>query len=166
MSVSDELRAQTPETGTGAGGGGPAARRILVPVRLAADAGPALALAASLCDPASGMLRLVHVRIYDPPVRGGARFYPQTAAEAAAVADEAMLTVWAWGLRADSAVAKAPRGKAAEAIAAEAGGWNAHVIVLTRQPRTAVSRLLLGSVPDRVMRKSGCPVLAVHPGRT
>jgi nucleotide-binding universal stress UspA family protein len=40
------------------------------------------------------------------------------------------------------------------------------VIVLTRQPRTAVSRLLLGSVPDRVMRKSGCPVLAVHPGRT
>jgi nucleotide-binding universal stress UspA family protein len=108
MSVADELRAQAPDTGAGAGGGGPAARRILVPVRLAADAGPALALAASLCDTASGMLRLVHVRIYDPPVRGGARFYPQTAA----------------------------------------------------------SRLLLGSVPDRVMRKSGCPVLAVHPGRT
>jgi nucleotide-binding universal stress UspA family protein len=111
------------------------------------------------------VLRLVHVRIYDPPVRGGARFYPQTAAEAAAVVDEAMLAVWGWGLRADSAVVKAPRGKVAAAIAAEAAGWNPHVIVLTRRPRTAISRLLWGCVPDQVMRQSGCPVLTVHPGR-
>jgi nucleotide-binding universal stress UspA family protein len=165
MSVADELRAQAP--GATAAGGGPALRRILVPVRQAADAAPALALAARLCDTASGTLRLVHVRIYDPPVRGyPARFYPETGDVAAAVVDEAMLTVWGWGLRADSAVVTAPRGKVAEAIAAEAAGWNANVIVLTRRPRTAVSRLLWGCVPDRVMRKSGCPVLAVHRGRT
>jgi hypothetical protein len=48
MPVTNEPRTQAPDTGTGAGGGGPAARRILVPVRQTADAGPALALAASL----------------------------------------------------------------------------------------------------------------------
>jgi nucleotide-binding universal stress UspA family protein len=165
MSLADELMAAAP--GAGPAGGGPALRRILVPVDLAADAAPALALAAGLCDPASGVLRLVHVRIYDPPVRGyPARFYPETDDVAAGVVDAAMLTVWARGLRADAAVVKAPRGKVAAAIAAEAAGWNAHVIVLTRRPRTAVSRLLWGCVPDQVMRKSGCPVLAVHPGRT
>jgi nucleotide-binding universal stress UspA family protein len=164
MSVAGELRAQAP--GAGAAGGGPALRRILVPVRLAADAGPALALAARLCDTASGAVRLVHVRIYDPPVRGyPARFYPETGDAAAAVVDEAMLTVWRWGLRAGTAVVTAPRGKVAAAIAAEADGWNADVIVLARRPRMAVSRLLWGCVPDQVMRKSGCPVLAVHPGR-
>jgi nucleotide-binding universal stress UspA family protein len=102
---------------------------------VAADAAPALALAARLCDTTSGTVRLVHVRIYDPPARGyPARFYPEAREVAAA-------------------------------IAAEAAGWDAHVIVLTRRPRTAVSRLLQGCVPDQVMRKSGCPVLAVHPGR-
>jgi nucleotide-binding universal stress UspA family protein len=166
MSVADELRAAH-APGAGAAGGGPALRRILVPVGLAGDAVPALALAARLCDTASGLLRLVHVRIYDPPVRGyPARFYPETRDAAAAAVDEAMLTVWGWGLRADSAVVTAPRGKVAAAIAAEAAGWDAHVIVLTRRPRTAVSRLLWGCVPDQVMRKSGCPVLAVHPGRS
>lgn len=39
--------------------------------------------------------------------------------------------------------------------AGAATGWNADVIVL-----------LWGCVPDQVMRQSGCPVLAVHPGRT
>jgi nucleotide-binding universal stress UspA family protein len=166
MSVAHELRAHAPGAGA-AGGGGPALRRILVPVRVAADAAPALALAARLCDTTSGTVRLVHVRIYDPPARGyPARFYPEAREVAAAVVDAAMLTVWGWGLRADSAVVTAPRGKVAAAIAAEAAGWDAHVIVLTRRPRTAVSRLLQGCVPDQVMRKSGCPVLAVHPERT
>jgi nucleotide-binding universal stress UspA family protein len=30
----------------------------------------------------------------------------------------------------------------------------------------AIARLLLGSVPDQVMRRAACPVLAVHPRRT
>jgi hypothetical protein len=33
--------------------------------------------------------------------------------------------------------------------------------VLARRPRPAVSRLVRGSVPDQVMRKASCPVLAI-----
>jgi nucleotide-binding universal stress UspA family protein len=60
-------------------------------------------------------------------------------------------------------VVDAPRGQEAEAIARYATIWHADVIVLTRHPRSAMGRLLSGSVPDQVMRKASCPVLAVHP---
>jgi nucleotide-binding universal stress UspA family protein len=39
------------------------------------------------------------------------------------------------------------------------------MIVMTRRPGPAIYRLVLGSVPDRVMRMAHCPVLAVHPNR-
>jgi nucleotide-binding universal stress UspA family protein len=111
------------------------------------------------------VLSLVHVRIYDPPLRGAGRFYPETAEEAAAVLDEALLTLWASGLRAAAAVVTAQRGQVAAAIARQASAWPADVIVLTRRPRPAVGRLMLGSVSDQVMRTASCPVLAVHPRR-
>ena len=37
------------------------------------------------------------------------------------------------------------------------------LVVLTRHPKLAMSRLVRGSVPDQVMREAGCPVLAVPP---
>jgi hypothetical protein len=49
------------------------------------------------------------VRIYDPPLRRSGRFYPQTAAEAAAVLDEALLMAWAYAGR-PSRPASAPLG--------------------------------------------------------
>ena len=102
------------------------------------------------------------MRIYDPPLRGAAPFYPQSRSEAAAVPDEALPMVWAHGLRAATAVVEAPRGDVAAAIAWQASDWRADVIVMTRRPSPAICRLFHGSVPDRVMRKSDCPVLAVH----
>jgi nucleotide-binding universal stress UspA family protein len=47
----------------------------------------------------------------------------------------------------------------------DASAWRADVIVLTRRPRPAISRMVLGSVADQVMRKASCPVLTVHPKR-
>ena len=146
-----------------ASGDGPSFRRILVPIRLAGDAAEIMAVAARVCHSANGVLRLLHVRIYDPPLRNSGRFYPQTVDEAAAVLDEAMLLAWGYGLRATTAVVAAPRGKVAAAIAAQASAWPADMIVMTRRPRPAICRLLLGSVPDKVMRMASCPVLAVHP---
>ena len=54
-------------------------------------------------------------------------------------------------------------GGGAEAIAWQAAAWPADLIVLTRPPRLAITRLVGGSVPDQVMRKASCPVLAVPP---
>jgi nucleotide-binding universal stress UspA family protein len=152
-----------PGTDALASGYGPTFRRILVPIRLAADAAETLAVAARICSSADGVLRLLHVRIYDPPLRGAARFYPQSRSEAAAIPDEALPMVWAYGLRAATAVVEAPRGDVAAAIAWQASDWRADVIVMTQRPSPAICRLFHGSVPDRVMRKSDCPVLAVHP---
>jgi nucleotide-binding universal stress UspA family protein len=153
-----------PGTDTLAPGDGPSFRRILVPIRHTSEAAETLAVAARVCSLANGMLRLLHVRIFDPPTRGSGRFYPETRSEAAAIPDEALPIVWAYGLRASTAVVDAQRGEIAAAIARQASAWPADMIVMTRRPSPAICRLLLGSVPDQVMRKSNCPVLAVHPG--
>jgi nucleotide-binding universal stress UspA family protein len=145
-------------------GGGPSFRRVLVPVGLAADAVQTLAVAARVCSSLNGTLQLLHIRIFDPPMRGYGRFYPQTRSEAAAVPDDALPVIWTYGVQATTAVVEAPRGGIAAAIAKQAAAWQADVIVMTRRPSRAILRLFLGSVPDEVMRKASCPVLAVRPG--
>ena len=149
---------------------GPWLRPILVAVRAPGEAARSLAVAARVCRTIGGVLRLVHVRTYDRPVRRAGRFYPQTAGDAAAVLDKALLAVWACGgPRAATAVADAERREvareAASAVAWQASLWRADLIVLTRRPKLAVSGLVMGCVPDQVMRQANCPVLAVHPRR-
>jgi nucleotide-binding universal stress UspA family protein len=146
-------------------GEGSSFRRILVPIRATGDAVDALAVAASVCSSTKGVLRLIHVRIFDPPMRGSSRFYPETVSEAAAVADEALPVIWAYGVRAMTSVVDAPRGEIAAAIARQAAAWPADVIVMSRRPSSAFWRFVMGSIPDQVMRRATCPVLAVHPER-
>jgi nucleotide-binding universal stress UspA family protein len=155
-----------PGTDALAAGDGPSIRRVLVPVRSPGHAAEALGVAARVCRDTNAVLRLVHVRAYDPPMpRCPGRFYPESVADAEAVLDEALVAVWRGGARASTAVVDAPRGDEADAIARYASAWHADVIVLTRRPKSVVVRMLSGSVPDQVMRKANCPVLAVHPGR-
>jgi nucleotide-binding universal stress UspA family protein len=65
--------------------------------------------------------------------------------------------------RATTAVVDARHSDVAVAIARQAAAWPADLIVLTRRPRLAITRLVGGSVPDQVMRKASCPVPAVPP---
>jgi len=166
MSVSHHLREAIPDTDV-PDGGESSFRRILIPVRSPSESAEALAVGARVCrSTINGVLRLIHIRIYDPPMRGcPGRFYPETVAEAAAMVDEALLIVWGSGAQASTSVMDAPRGEVAAAIVQHASAWRADVIVLTRRRRLAISRMVLGSVADRVMRMATCPVLAVHPKR-
>jgi nucleotide-binding universal stress UspA family protein len=167
MSTLYDLKAAVPDTEEPDAGGDPSFRRIFVPVRSPGESAASLALAARVCGSTiHGVLRLVHVRIYDRPMpRCPGPFYPETAAQAAAALDEALLIVWGGGARATTAVVNAPRGEVAAAIVQHAVAWRADVIVLTRRCRPAISRVVLGSVADQVMRKASCPVLTVHPDR-
>jgi nucleotide-binding universal stress UspA family protein len=167
MSASHDLKAAVPGTDAHHSGDGPSFRRIFVPVRLPGEAAEALTAATRVCGSAvNGVLRLVHVRIYEPPMpRSPGLFYPETAAEAAALLDEALLLVWGGGAAATTAVVDAPRGEVAAAIVKQASMWRADMIVLTRRRRPAISRLVMGSVADQVMQKASCPVLTVHPKR-
>ena len=162
MLIIDELEIAGPGTGAHPPGGRSSFRKILVPVRSPGQAGPALAAAARICGMTGGVLRLVHVRTCDPPLRSAARFYRETIDRAAAVLEEALLTAWACGgPRATTAVVDARAGNVALAIAWQAAAWPADLIVLTRSPQPALTRLVRGSIPDQVMPTASCPVLAI-----
>jgi nucleotide-binding universal stress UspA family protein len=166
MLATAEFELAFPGTSAPAFGDGPSLRRILAAVRAPGEAAGALAVAARVCRTIGGVRRLVHVRSYDRPARRAGRFYPETAGDAAAVPGKALLAIWACGgPRATTAVADAERGEAASVIAWQGSLWRADLIVLTRRPRLAVSGLVMGCVPDQVMRQANCPVLAVHPRR-
>jgi nucleotide-binding universal stress UspA family protein len=167
MSVFSNLGVAVPGTDMPDGGGDPSFRRILVPVSSPDRSADALATATRICaSTVNGVLRLVHVRVYDPPVpRCPSRFYPETRSEAAALLDESLLIVWGGGATATTAVVDAPRSEIAAAIARQASAWGADMIVLTRRCRPVISRVVLGSVADQVMRAAACPVLTVRSGR-
>jgi nucleotide-binding universal stress UspA family protein len=144
-------------------GGGPL-RRILVPVDAAGHAADALAVAARLSLAVDGVVRVVHVRVFDPPIRGCGRFYPESRDDAAAVVEHALLDAWACGSRASGDVVIAERSRVARAVVTAAREWGAGLVVLARKPRLAVTRLFVPSVADDVMRRAGCPVLVVRRG--
>lgn len=50
-----------------------------------------------------------------------------------------------------------------EGIVRQATSWGADVIIIGSHGRRGVSRVLLGSVAERVVRHAPCPVLVVHP---
>jgi nucleotide-binding universal stress UspA family protein len=164
MSASYDPEVAAPDTDVPGFGDGPSFRRIFVPVRSPGESAEALATAARVWSSTINGVRLVHVRVYDPPMpRCPGPFYTETVADARALLDEALLIVWGGGAQATTAVVDAPRGAVAAAIARQASAWRADVIVLSRRRRPAISRMVLGSVADEVMRKASCPVLTVHP---
>lgn len=60
---------------------------------------------------------------------------------------------------------EARQGAAVDDIVAHAAEWGADLIVMGTHGRTGLGHLLLGSVAERVVRKSHCPVTTVrHPG--
>jgi nucleotide-binding universal stress UspA family protein len=144
-------------------GDSPAIRRVLVPVHSPRQASQALQAATGVCRDTNAVLRLVHVRVYDPPIARSPRpLYQESAANTGAMLGEALVAVWRNGARASTAVIDAPRGGEADAIACYASAWHADLIVLTRRPRPALARLLRHSVTNQIKRKANCPVLAVH----
>jgi nucleotide-binding universal stress UspA family protein len=54
-------------------------------------------------------------------------------------------------------------GKPAEQILAAAREWNADVIVIGTHGRSGISRVVLGSTAESVVRHAPCPVLVVRP---
>ncbi len=144
-------------------GGEGSRRRVLVPVDSVDHCASALALGAWFGCAVGGELRVVHVRAFNPPVRGQGRFYTESSSQATAVIDQAVTGAWHSGCRANGIVVDAERTQIARAICSAASQWQADMIVLARRPRRALGILLLGSVAHQVMRLARCPVLVVRP---
>jgi potassium-transporting ATPase ATP-binding subunit len=75
MTSMDQFAIRLPD-GTALHGGGGSLQRMLVPVSTPGDSAAALALAARACTAVGGILRVVRVRLFFPPVRGTGPFYP------------------------------------------------------------------------------------------
>jgi universal stress protein A len=57
-----------------------------------------------------------------------------------------------------------PFGRPSQAIVDTARGLKADLIVMATHGRSGVSRMLMGSVAERVVRTAACPVLTLHAG--
>jgi nucleotide-binding universal stress UspA family protein len=135
-------------------------------VRAPDESCPALAVAARICALGNGVLRLVHVRTCDPPLPIAGRFYLETAGEAAAVLEEALLMAWAYGgPRATTAAVDARRSDVAAAIARQAAAWPADLIVMARLPRLAITRLVGAACPIKSCAKRVARCSPYLPGK-
>ena len=142
----------------------PKIEHILVPHDFSEAAEPALAYALMLAEKFGARISLVHA--YERPVYG----YP-----------ESLVEDFDFETKIDIAARKALEGVAARArggaipiavllrkgtpwkeIVDAVGQANADLIVMGTHGRRGVSRALLGSVAEKVVRSASCPVLTVH----
>jgi len=65
------------------------------------------------------------------------------------------------GVKGDSALVKAESEDIASTLLHEAGGWGADLIVLGSHGRYGLTRVLMGSVAEDVLRRATIPVLIV-----
>jgi nucleotide-binding universal stress UspA family protein len=127
------------------------------------------AFARALADARAERAELLIVHVLSPvtPLTGDEYMSPQTYADV-------QKSVQAYGQKQlDKVVAKAKaagarvrglllEGTTAEAIARAAKSRRADVIVMGTHGRTGLSRLLMGSVAERVVGTAPCPVLTVR----
>jgi nucleotide-binding universal stress UspA family protein len=122
----------------------PAARRILVGTDFSESGEAAVGVAARYARALHAPLHVLHV--FGAQEVEVARLLADAAAEAGT---DGPVTVAATG------------GDPAEEILRYASEHSIDLIVVGTQRRTAVSRLVLGSVAERVVRGARCPVLVV-----
>ena len=135
------------------------AHRILVPIDFSPYSDAALALATSLARDGGGTLVLAHVEVIPLSAAGGEFLYdipePPT---------EELLDKLEHVTPPDSQVPVERRllaGDPADAIIRLAESENIDLIVMGTHGRRGLSRLLMGSVAEAVVRAAPCPVLTV-----
>ena len=132
-------------------------KTIVFPTDFSTASDAALVHAAALARQSGGRLLIVHVE--EPPLAygGGELYYglPEPSSER-------ILKMLEDVRPADPAVPFAHRltmGDPAAEIVRIAGDENAEMIVLGTHGRTGITRLLMGSVAEAIVRRAPCPVL-------
>jgi nucleotide-binding universal stress UspA family protein len=146
-------------------------KRILVPVDFSAHSLQALDYAVDLSKPFKAQLMVLHVVepiYYEVPDFAGA-----AGAAMAGVFDDLHRTAHEQLVRLTQLYAKRrvtlrallQTGTAHESIADTAKQLKADLIVMATHGRTGLTRLLIGSVAERVVRTATCPVLTLRAGQ-
>ena len=144
-------------------------KRILVPVDGSETSNKAIVAALQLAREAGGRVRLVHVLDelayltgyeYSADLLGVARDYAKK------VLDDALAMAKAAGVPADTKLVEGVGTRLGETVADEASSWEADLVVVGTHGRRGVSRVLLGSGAEQVLRLAPVPVLAVRASET
>lgn len=144
-------------------------RRILVPVDGSDIARRGLQAAIRLAKEQGGRIRLIHVVEIAPmiTVEGGAYVADVLDAMAQAgknVLAKAQAEAARSGLKAETVLIDNMPGHIADAIVRDAKKWRADLIVLGTHGRRGVTRLVMGSDAEQVVRLTAVPVLLIRAG--
>lgn len=140
-------------------------KRILVPVDGSETSNRALAAALQLARDGGGQVRVLHALDELAYLTG----YEYTGDllqigrdNAAKVIADALGAAKSVGVAADSRLVETPGQRLGEVVTEEARAWNADLVVVGTHGRRGLSRALLGSGAEQVIRLSPVPVLSVR----
>lgn len=140
-------------------------KRICCAVDFGEPSRLAMEHAAELARRFGAELTLVHVAGAPPPAASNVLVSSRTVTRVRAREDEETLARWRAELEARAGLpvgARALAGDAAEEILRHAREEACDLVVVGTHGRTGLPRLVMGSVSERVARRSACPVLVVH----
>jgi nucleotide-binding universal stress UspA family protein len=130
--------------------------KILVAIEDFGHSQTALELVRNVATDAT-QVRALHLR--ERELSGYSWYARETSSEASLVADAAVFELRMAGLAAGGGVRHAVVDRVAEGILAEAREWDADLIVLGSPRRRELTARLFGSVTQRVLQRSACPVI-------
>ena len=131
--------------------------RILVAIDDFRQSDPVLDLVREVAAEGVTEVRALHLRVTE--LSGYKWVSPETRDQASFVAEAATFELRMAGLSAGGAVRFAAVDRVAQAILAEAKAFDAQLIVLGSPRRGEVLARLFGSVTQRVIQRSSCPVI-------
>lgn len=143
-------------------------KKILVPLDGSGTSQRGLNEAIRLAVHHKSKLRLVHIVdmfVATPPLEASRHvdeFQKSFRASGAQLLKKAQALARRRGLQADTAMYEMVGGRAAGIVVAEAKKWRADLIVIGTHGRRGLSRLVMGSDAEQIVRSSPVPVLTVR----
>lgn len=140
-------------------------KRILVPVDGSDTSTKALVAALQLAREADGDVHIVHSLdelAYVPSYEYGADLMRMARIQAEKVLQDGIELAKSAGVSADSRLIEVPGRRLGEIVADEAKARGADLIVVGTHGRHGVSRLVLGSGAEQVVRMAPVPVLTIR----
>lgn len=140
-------------------------KRILIPIDGSPTSNKALVAALELAREGSGRVRVVHA--FDELAFMSGYEYSGEALKAAReqarkALDTALDNVKSAGVEGDSRLLEIPGKRLGEVVAQEVSDWQADLVVIGTHGRRGLSRVLLGSGAESVIRLATVPVLVVR----
>ncbi|MEJ7931165.1 universal stress protein [Ramlibacter sp. AN1015] len=144
-------------------------QRILVPVDGSAPSMHALTVAIGMARAFAGRLRLVHVLEdaaylagYDPTGAAAGELFRATRDSGTRILAEALETARRAGVDADTVFVDQLGERLPESVAKAAREWPADLVVVGTHGRRGLSRLMLGSGAEDIIRQAPVPVLVAR----